>query len=574
MKTLSRDGIQRMAGGISTNTSVSGGGGGGSTGISAGWVEANFLSKDFFNLLFEVHINTKVTVTDGLETTETNTAGVLSPNDTIPEDVVEQDTPSEGYTTTTHVSITSIEAKSNFWSSLAISALGLNSGGGGGGGASTLGDLLDVQLTSPQNGQALIYNSSLGKWVNGNATAGTVTSVGMTVPTGLSVSPATITSSGTFAITFASGYSLPTTAKQTKWDTVYNWYVNDPLSGYATKQWVNNKGYLTSINATMINNALGFTLSGTSGATYNLANFLTGITSSMVTGALGFTPLSNATTFWGQQASNGVVSGNMTSVGSIEMSNMLYMANGMSIRFKPNGGDGLYWNVLTMNAANTLAIGFYTRTHGQATDIQGGSISFAVNGGSGTASNPIDNRLEAMGIDGNGRVWIRQAAQGLRIGDGLITWDSSHNAMKISDAWGNSASLYALGAISALGFSSSGGTTSIDSLTINSSILVNDYAGSSLKALSVTKATSSTTVNYLNIGETWKAVYHDTRVYGYNVQLVSGNGAYALSMNGAGKVTCPNYLQASRIYLDSTRYLYLSGSNLYFYNGSSAVQIA
>lgn len=562
MKTLSRDGIQRMAGGISTNTSVSGGGGGGSTGIAAGWVEANFLSKDFFNLLFEVHINTKVTVTDGLETTETNTAGVLSPNDTIPEDVVEQDTPSEGYTTTTHVSITSIEAKSNFWSSLAISALGLNSGGGGGGGASTLGDLLDVQLTSPQNGQALIYNSSLGKWVNGNATAGTVTSVGMTVPTGLSVSPATITSSGTFAITFASGYSLPTTAKQTKWDTVYNWYVNDPLSGYATKQWVNNKGYLTSINATMINNALGFTLSGTSGATYNLANFLTGITSSMVTGALGFTPLSNATTFWGQTASNGVVSGNMTSVGSIEMSSLLYMANGQSVQFKDSGGT--YRNVLTLNAGNLLAIGYHIRQQGYMTELQGGSIAFTV----GTSG------VSAMDISSVGRVWVKQGTQGLRIGDGLITWDSSHNALKISDAWGNSASLYALGAISALGFSSSGGTTSIDSLTINSSILVNDYAGSSLKALSVTKATSSTTVNYLNIGETWKAMYHDTRIYGYNVQLVSGNGAYALSMNGAGKVTCPNYLQASRIYLDSTRYLYLSGSNLYFYNGSSAVQIA
>lgn len=562
MKTLSRDGIQRMAGGISTNTSVSGGGGGGSTGIPAGWVEANFLSKEFFNLLFEVHINTKVTVTDGLETTETNTAGVLSPNDTIPEDVVEQDTPSEGYTTTTHVSITSIEAKSNFWSSLAISALGLNSGGGGGGGASTLGDLLDVQLTSPQNGQALIYNSSLGKWVNGNATAGTVTSVGMTVPTGLSVSPATITSSGTFAITFASGYSLPTTAKQTNWDTVYNWYVNNPLSGYATQQWVNNKGYLTSINATMINNALGFTLSGTSGATYNLANFLTGITSSMVTGALGFTPLSNATTFWGQQASNGVVSGNMTSVGSIEMSSLLYMANGQSVQFKDSGGT--YRNVLTLNAGNQLAIGYHIRQQGYMTELQGGSIAFTV----GTSG------VSAMDISSVGRVWVKQGTQGLRIGDGLITWDSSHNALKISDAWGNSASLYALGAVSALGFSSSGGTTSIDSLTINSSILVNDYAGSSLKALSVTKATSGDTTNYLNIGETWKNSLHDTRIYGWNVQLVSGNGAYTLSLNGAGKVTFPNYLQASRIYLDSTRYLYLSGSNLYFYNGSSSVQIA
>lgn len=45
--------------------------------------------------------------------------------------------------------------------------------------------------------------------------SGTVTSVGITVPTGLSVSPATITSSGTFAIKYATGYAIPTTAKQT-----------------------------------------------------------------------------------------------------------------------------------------------------------------------------------------------------------------------------------------------------------------------------------------------------------------------------------------------------------------------
>jgi len=45
-----------------------------------------------------------------------------------------------------------------------------------------------------------------------------VTSVGMTVPTGLSVSPASITSTGTFAITYATGYSIPTDEKQTYWD--------------------------------------------------------------------------------------------------------------------------------------------------------------------------------------------------------------------------------------------------------------------------------------------------------------------------------------------------------------------
>jgi hypothetical protein len=42
---------------------------------------------------------------------------------------------------------------------------------------------------------------------------GTVTSVGLTVPTGLSVSGSPITTSGTLAITYASGYSIPTTAK-------------------------------------------------------------------------------------------------------------------------------------------------------------------------------------------------------------------------------------------------------------------------------------------------------------------------------------------------------------------------
>ena len=53
---------------------------------------------------------------------------------------------------------------------------------------------------------------------------GTVTSVGLTLPTGLTCATKTITTSGTFAISFASGYSIPTTAKQTAWDSAYGWY--------------------------------------------------------------------------------------------------------------------------------------------------------------------------------------------------------------------------------------------------------------------------------------------------------------------------------------------------------------
>ena len=51
--------------------------------------------------------------------------------------------------------------------------------------------------------------------------SGTVTSVGLTAPIGFSVSGSPVTSSGTLALSFASGYSLPTTASQLLWDGAY-----------------------------------------------------------------------------------------------------------------------------------------------------------------------------------------------------------------------------------------------------------------------------------------------------------------------------------------------------------------
>jgi hypothetical protein len=65
-----------------------------------------------------------------------------------------------------------------------------------------------------------------------SAGVGTVTSVAATVPTGFAVSGSPITTSGTLAVTFASGYALPTTAKQTEWDTAYGWG-NHASAGYA-----------------------------------------------------------------------------------------------------------------------------------------------------------------------------------------------------------------------------------------------------------------------------------------------------------------------------------------------------
>lgn len=60
---------------------------------------------------------------------------------------------------------------------------------------------------------------------------GTVTSVAMSVPTGLSISGSPITASGTLALSYTSGFSIPSTAKQTNWDTAYEWG-NHASAGY------------------------------------------------------------------------------------------------------------------------------------------------------------------------------------------------------------------------------------------------------------------------------------------------------------------------------------------------------
>lgn len=73
--------------------------------------------------------------------------------------------------------------------------------------------------------------------------SGSVTSVAMSVPRGFSVSGSPITSSGTLSLMFASGYSLPTTAKQNNWDTAYGWG-DHALAGYLTQTAGDNR-YVT-----------------------------------------------------------------------------------------------------------------------------------------------------------------------------------------------------------------------------------------------------------------------------------------------------------------------------------------
>ena len=135
---LNRESGMRMWGG-SGGSGSSGGGGGGDVmgGVTKAWVNQNYVSIEFFNRLFETYDSATPT-----------------PTQVLPNDL--------------ESTITNIKAKFGLWTEQYLSALGQGSGGGGGG-ASALSDLVDVTITSPTQGQALIYDGN-GHWVNGSIT--------------------------------------------------------------------------------------------------------------------------------------------------------------------------------------------------------------------------------------------------------------------------------------------------------------------------------------------------------------------------------------------------------------------
>ena len=396
---LSREAIQRMTnstgvGGIGRNGRAGGGGGEDdmSNYATLAAVENGYISKDFFNQMFETTVRVLVTDYTAQEVLS-DTTRVLEPNEIVVASSSETD-PDTQHVITTTMTITGIQAKAGLWTPSYLSALGQNTGGGGGG-AVALTDLVDVAISNPTNGQVLMYNSTTNKWYNGTVQSGGGSVTSITAGTGLS--GGTITSSGTIAIS-----------------TAYQEYINEGHTAYG---W----------------------------GDHAQAGYLTGITSQMVINALGYTPVSNETTWWGRSVNNNVV------VGNIDMN------NGDAINFKNSGGTQK--SVLTLNQSNILIIGYGTNNSDYATQLRGAGITFY------TYYNNAE--LNVGEFSSNGRFWIKQGAQGLRIGDGLITWDSTYNALKVQRISSGSVvdgGLYATSFISALGANASGGGgTSADS---------------------------------------------------------------------------------------------------------------
>jgi hypothetical protein len=135
------------------------------------------------------------------------------------------------------VAVTSTAAELNILDGVTATAAELNTLDGDTAAISTTVVDADRVVFNDDGTMKQVAMSDLKTYINASVGSGSVTSVAMTVPTGLTVSGTPITTSGTLAVSLQSGYSIPTTSSQSNWNTAYGW--GDHSS----------QGYLTSAPA-------------------------------------------------------------------------------------------------------------------------------------------------------------------------------------------------------------------------------------------------------------------------------------------------------------------------------------
>lgn len=163
-------------------------------------------------------------------------------------------------------------------------------------------------------------------WTDTNS-GGTVTSVGMTVPTGLTVSGTPVTTSGTIAVSLQSGYSIPTTASQANWDTAYT--DRNKWDGGATGLTASTGR--TSLGATTVGSNL-FTLTNPSAVTFlrvNADNTVSALDAATFRSAIGAGTSSTTGTVT-SVGGTGTVSG-LTLSGTVTTSGNLTLGGTLSV---------------------------------------------------------------------------------------------------------------------------------------------------------------------------------------------------------------------------------------------------
>ena len=320
-----------------------------------------------------------------------------------------------------------------------------------------------------------------------------------------------------------------------------NGTVTPDLSDYATKAWVQQQGYIT---ASAISDMATKTWVGQQG--FLKASDLNGYATQQWVGqnylgvnetAAAATKLQTARSIWGQLFDGtGNITGNMEDVGII-------LQNGQYTVMGRNEAHGALIESLT----NTVTMGLHN----------GQGVSWDTRSGSGymlqlvyDASNTVAKKYT--------RVY-----DGLRIGDGMLVWDGSNNALKAIKADGTSINFYATGGVSALGMSA--GVSQVDAMTFNYVTINNNLEFGAASRITHAVTSDDRTLYIGNSDNSgWVALQDVCSQRGESYWKIMANGEALF----AEKVQSPKF------YLDSTRYLYINGGTLYYYNGSTSRQIA
>lgn len=513
VKVLSRDAVQRMTGRRSSTTSnVSGGGG--DSGVSQAWVEENYISKDFFSQLFTIH-GTRTYIDEDTQEEVTEEV-VITPN-AIAD--------GEEY------KLSNVEVSVGLWTQQFLSALGLNPGGGGG--SVTLNNVLDginntafPSATPSSAGQAIVWNGT--KWTFGTAGGGGGTVTSITAGTGLT--GGTITASGTIALSQETQTAIAAGATAYGWGdhSQAGYLTSSAISDMATKTWVGRQGYLTS-------------------------SALTGYATQSWVQQQGYLTSHQSVdgTFWGQSWTNhGTVSGNMTNVGNITSN---------------TNGTINYFSAMEMLPKSDAG--------------NGGAIYFHYKGITNYASSYIiENTSGILSVQGHGTTGLVVGdadSDYIQIGNARLVWDSANNALKAIKADGTSLNLYATGGVSALGMSA--GTSQLDAMTFNHLSVKNSLTLNG--SVSIITGSSSQIVRadgdgdciYLLNGYTDS--YINSQRYYYNQYDNIGLHGTNYNYDDSWFIDPDGCAKFKRLYLDSTRYLYINGGTLYYYNGSQSKTI-
>lgn len=152
------------------------------------------------------------------------------------------------------------------------------------------------------------------------------------------------------------------------------------------------------------------------------------------------------------------------------------------------------------------------------------------------------------------RVHKDAARQGIRIGDALLSWDSTNNALKVQRYDGTAVNLYSLGGLSGLGFTAP--QSSLEAFRI-------DYLTStSMSTQTIDVATK------INLGSS------NCYIQANSNGSLTINASSGLTLGSSGVVADPTGgLRASRFYLNSSTWIYFEGSSLKISNGTTTKTI-